>query len=188
MLNDERNKFEYLLPVASAPSGSVSTEDLFFNAEVKGNTIKFSAPTNLGSSFSQTYTLDEGYTLDYDLNYGGLERVFDAKANSFELNWENFLHAYERNARFEQQYSAVYYKENDEDVDDCGCMQDAKKVIDDNKVDWVSHSNQYFNSTLMAETAPFESAIMESVGPSLGNGGESRLHRAFDDECSHTIE
>ena len=173
LLNDPRNKFEYLLPVASAPSGSVSTEDLYFDTEVKGNTIIFSAKTSVGGSFTQTYVLDEEYKLDYDVNYDGLERIFDAKANTIQLNWENFLHPYERNARFEQQYSAVYFKETEESVDDCGCMQDDKTVIDDNKLDWVSHSNQYFNSTLIANTAPFESAVVESVGPSLGGDSDA---------------
>jgi len=172
LLNDSRNKFEYLLPVASAPSGSVSTEDLYFDTEVKGNKIVFKAKTNIGGSFTQTYVLSEDYRLDYDVNYDGLERIFDAKANTIELNWVNFLHPYERNAKFEQQYSAVYFKETEESVDDCGCMQDDKTVIDDNKLDWVSHSNQYFNTTLIANTAPFESAIIESVGPSLGGDVE----------------
>ncbi len=173
LLNDPRNKFEYLLPVASAPSGSVSTEDLYFDGEVKGNTITFKANTSLGRPFTQTYTLSGDYNLDYDVDYNGLERVFDAKATSLELNWDNYLHPYERNARFEQQYSAVYFKEAEEDVDDCGCMQDDKIVLDENKIEWVSHSNQYFNSTLIADSAPFESAIVESVGPSLGNDSDA---------------
>jgi len=173
LLNDPRNKFEYLLPVASAPSGSVSTEDLYFNAEVKRNKIVFKAKTNIGGAFTQTYTLGEDYKLDYDVDYSGLERIFDAKANSIELNWDNYLHPYERNAKFEQQYSAIYFKESEENVDDCGCMQDDKQVLDENRLDWVSHSNQYFNSTLIADTAPFESAIIESVGPSLGGDSEA---------------
>lgn len=168
LLNDPRNKFEYLLPVSSAPSGSVSTEDLYFDAKVTGNTIVFKAKTSVGGSFTQTYTLSEDYKVDYDIDYSGLERIFDAKANSIELNWDNYLHPYERNAKFEQQYSAIYFKETEDDVDDCGCMQDDKIEIDEEKLQWVSHSNQYFNSTLIANAAPFESAILESVGPSLG--------------------
>ncbi len=173
LLNDPRNKFEYLLPVASAPSGSVSTEDLYFDTKVKRNTIVFKANTSVGGSFIQTYTLSDNYKLDYDVNYRGLERIFDAKANSIKLNWDNYLHPYERNARFEQQYSAVYFKESEEDVDDCGCMQDDKKILDKKRLDWVSHSNQYFNSTLIANTSPFESATIESVGPSLGGDSDA---------------
>jgi YidC/Oxa1 family membrane protein insertase len=173
LLNDARNKFEYLLPVATAPSGSVSTEDLYFETEVKGNVIVFKANTNFGKPFIQTYTLQDGYNLDYDINYEGLDKIFDAKATSIELNWKNYLHPYERNAKFEQQYSAVYYKESEESVDDCGCMQDDKQVLNEKKVDWISHSNQYFNTTIITKSSPFESAIVESVGPALGKDSDA---------------
>ena len=172
LLSDERNKFEYLLPIASAPSGFVSTEDLFFEGSKSGNTITFSAKASTGGSFKQIYTLaDSSYNLDYNIDYAGLDKVFNAKANTIGFNWENYLHDYERNATFEQQYSAVYYKEHEEsDPSDCGCMQDDKEVLDEEKLDWVSHSNQYFNSTLMATTAPFESGVVESVKYEIEEG------------------
>jgi len=164
LLNDERNKFEYLLPIASAPSGYVSTEDLYFTASQSGNSITFTAAANTGGSFTQKYVLDDAYGLDYDLDYAGLDKVFSAKANTISFNWENYLHDYERNAKFEQQYSAVYYKEHENsDPDDCGCMQDDKTVLDEEKLDWVSHSNQYFNTSLIAMNTPFESGVVESV-------------------------
>ncbi|MEM9545954.1 MAG: membrane protein insertase YidC [Bacteroidota bacterium] len=189
MLNDPRNKFEYLLPVASTPSGIVTTEDLYFDANVTGNTITFKANTSLGAAFTQTYTLDqESYNLDYDVNYKGLERVFGTQVKSIVLNWDNFLHPYERNARFEQQYSAVYYKESDEDVDDCGCMQDDKKELDKRTIDWVSHSNQYFNSTLIADSSPFESAVVESIGPSLGRDSDADHMERLTSEMQIPIE
>ena len=196
LLDDSRNKFEYLLPVASAPSGSVSTEDLFFDATVSGKKITFSAKTNLGGAFTQVYSLNDDYKIDYSIDYSGLERIFDAKSNSFELVWDNYLQPYERNARFEQQYSAVYYKEVEEDVDDCGCMQDKKKTLDEKKIQWVAHSNQYFGSTIIANSTPFESAIVESIGPSLGKDSNadhmerliSNIHVPLDREGSGNFD
>jgi len=164
LLGDERNKFEYLLPIASAPSGFVSTEDLYFTGSQSGNTITFTAQASTGGSFKQIYTLDQAYNLDYKIDYSGLDKVFNAKASTIGFNWENYLQDYERNAQFEQQYSAVYYKEHEEsDPSDCGCMQDDKEVLDEEKLDWISHSNQYFNSTLMATKIPFESGVVESI-------------------------
>jgi len=171
LLNDERNKFEYLLPIASAPSGYVSTEDLYFSGSKSGNSITFTAQASTGGSFKQIYTLDDSYNLDYDIDYAGLDKIFNAKANTIGFNWENYLHDYERNATFEQQYSAVYYKEHeDSDPSDCGCMQDDKEILDEEKLDWVSHSNQYFNSTLMATVSPFESGVVESVKYEIEEG------------------
>ncbi len=171
LLSDERNKFEYLLPIASAPSGYVSTEDLYFEGSKSGNKITFTAKASSGGSFKQIYKLDDSYNLDYDIDYSGLDKVFNAKANTIGFNWENYLHDYERNATFEQQYSAVYYKEHDEsDPDDCGCMQDDKEVLDEVQLDWVSHSNQYFNSTLLAMKSPFASGVVESVKNEIEEG------------------
>jgi len=176
LMDDERNKFNYLLPVASAPSGAVNTEDLYFDVQKNGNSVTFSAKTTSGASFVQKYVLNEAYGIDYDLDYKGLERVFDAKANSVQLNWENYLKSFERNAQFEQQYSAVYYKENDESSpDDCGCMQDDEETFEDDKLDWVSHSNQYFNSSLIASKSPFLSGKVASIKNDIPRGSKSEV-------------
>jgi len=178
LLDDERNRFEYLLPVASVPSGAVSSEDLYFQASQSGNTITFTASAGAAGSFKQIYTLDDAYGLDYDLDFAGLDRVLDAKNKSIRLNWENHLHAYERNEQFEQQYSAVYYKEADENSpDDCGCMQDDEEVIDDEQIDWVSHSNQYFNSSLMTMGVPFSSGKVASIKNELGDEPSSYIEK-----------
>jgi len=168
LLNDKRNKFEYLLPIASAPSGAVSTEDLYFEGTQSGNKITFTAKSNTGGGFVQEYTLNEGYGIDYKIDYSSISNVLDRKETSIGLNWQNNLHAYERNEQFEQQYSAVYYKEHDEsDPDDCGCMQDDEEDLSDEKIDWVSHSNQYFNSAVIAKGTPFLAGKVASVKAEL---------------------
>ncbi len=174
LLGDERNKFEYLLPVGSAASGVVSTSDLYFDVRKNGQTIIFSAKTNTGSSFIQKYSLGKRYNIDYDIDYSGLDKVLDARAENIDLNWENYLHSYERNEKFEQQYSAIYFKENeDDDTDDCGCMKDEKIDFSDTKLDWISHSNQYFNSALMAPTIPFSSGKIESISNEIPKEGKA---------------
>lgn len=164
LLDDARNQFEYLLPIANVPSGTVSTGDLFFTGSKQGNTITFTAQSSMGGSFSQRYTLSEGYDLDYDIDYSGLSQIFNSRAETIGLNWENYLHDYERNASFEQQYSAVYYKAHEEsDPDNCGCMQDDEEDLSGEQLDWVSHSNQYFNSSLITQGQPFASGKVSSV-------------------------
>jgi len=38
LLEDEKNRFEYLLPVAGSAGGTVSTSDLFFTPTINGKT------------------------------------------------------------------------------------------------------------------------------------------------------
>ena len=166
MLNDKRNKFEYLIPVANTASGAISTEDLYFQVNQSGNKITFSAPVSTGGSFIQEYTLGEGYDLDYVIDYSGLANVLDKRSNSITFNWENYLNSYELNRRFEQQYSAVYYKKDDDNhPKDCGCTSDETDEIDEDKIDWVAHANQYFNTAIIAKNASFTSGIVSSEAP-----------------------
>jgi len=147
---------------------AVSTEDLYFEGTQSGNKITFTAKSNTGGGFVQEYTLNEGYGIDYKIDYSSISNVLDRKETSIGLNWQNNLHAYERNEQFEQQYSAVYYKEHDEsDPDDCGCMQDDEEDLSDEKIDWVSHSNQYFNSAVIAKGTPFLAGKVASVKAEL---------------------
>jgi YidC/Oxa1 family membrane protein insertase len=49
LLEDEANRFEYQLPLSNGQT--ISTQDLFFDAAVNGNTITFRANTNTGGYF-----------------------------------------------------------------------------------------------------------------------------------------
>lgn len=176
LLNDERNKFNYLLPVATVPSGAVNSEDLYFQAQKNGNSITFTVPTSNGGSFTQKYSLDDTYGLDYDLEFNNLESVLDARNKKITLDWQNYLGSYERNSQFEQQYSAVYYKENEEsNPDDCGCMQDDEVLLENEKIDWVSHSNQYFNSSLITMGSPFSSGKVASQKSELPDDHDAEV-------------
>jgi len=153
LLEDQKNKFEYLLPVNGI--GNVKSSDLFFDGVQNGNTITFSAKAANGKTFQQKYTLnDDSYSCDYVLNLNGLES--DLSAQTITLNWVNFLDKLELNEQYERNYSTVYYKEAEDDPTYCSCTSDDDENISE-KVKWVSASNQFFNSTLMAENA-FSSA------------------------------
>ncbi len=153
LLEDQKNKFEYLLPMNG--TGTIKSSDLFFEGVQSGNTITFTAKANNGKTFQQKYSLkDNSYACDYSLNFNGLES--DMNAQNVTLNWVNWLDKLELNEQYERNYSTVYYKEAEEDPTYCSCTSDDEENIAE-KVKWVSNSNQFFNSTLMAESA-FSSA------------------------------
>ncbi len=161
LLEDEKNRFEYYLPIANAAQGSISTADLFFTPTVSGNTISMKAMTTTGGFFEQVYTLsDNGYGLDYKLNMQGLQGVLQRDAEDLQLNWVNYLDRIELNTDFEKYYSSVYYKESDEYPSYCSCRGDDEELV--KKVQWVSNANQFFNSTLVADV-PFTKADLEVI-------------------------
>ena len=146
LMNDPKNIFEYILPVQGAINNTVKTSALFFDVDKSGNTVKFIANASDGSKFVQTYTLQDGsYTLDYDIDVTG------AGTDGLMLNWVTYLDKVEKNYGYEKYYTTVYYKEADDDVDYCNCRRSATEDVADIDLKWISHSNQFFNTSLIAD-------------------------------------
>jgi len=162
LLEDEKNVFEYQLPVTNNASGYIGSQQLTFQAEKAGNKITFKAPTSTGGYFEQTYELAaEGYGVDYKIGGQGLGQVLDRSQSNIKLNWVNYLDKLEKNSKYERNYTSVYYKKVDEDPTYCSCTSDDEEDADGDRLAWVSHSNQFFNSTIMPET-PFTSGVLET--------------------------
>ncbi|MEL6275531.1 MAG: membrane protein insertase YidC, partial [Bacteroidota bacterium] len=164
LLNNEKNKFEYLLPVASVPSGAVRTGDLTFTAEMEGkNSVVFRAPTTNGGYFEQRFTLKKGsYLIDYDLRFENLQQVLDASSSEIKLQWENHLDKIERNDRYESTLTTIYYKPTDDNSEHCSCTSNDTEKINDQRLKWVSNTQQFFTSALFADQ-DFASAELRTI-------------------------
>ena len=162
LLSDEKNKFEYLLPIASLPSGGVRTGDLFFDVQQSGNEVVFRANAGSGRYFEQKYNLqDNSYRIGYDIKLEGLQNVLANNAEEIELIWHDYLDRIEINHNFERRYSTIYFKPAEEGVDYCSCTSDDVEELNDQRIKWISHSNQFFNSTLIAKES-FASGVLET--------------------------
>jgi len=162
LLEDEKNRFEYVLPVAGSAGGTVSTNDLFFTPTLNGNTIKFAARGGNGQTIEQSYTIvDSSYNIDYQVNFQGVN------APSVPLHWVNYLDRLERNTSYEQNFSSVYFKEADETADYCSCTGDDEETVE-SKTKWVSHVNQFFNSSLIADTYFGKTTVSTEMLPEDG--------------------
>ena len=163
LLEDKKNKFGYFLPIANLPSGGVNTGELFFTAaEVLNNTLVLRASAGDNRYFEQRYALSpETYVIDYDIKFEGLNNILSSNVESIQLNWLNYLDKLELNTNYERNYSTVYYKPVEDDPDYCSCTSDDIEKIDQQKLKWISNTNQFFNSSLIAETS-FNSAVLET--------------------------
>ena len=154
LLEDEKNRFEYVLPTNGVPGAGVRTSDLYFEPTVEGNTVTFRAAVTGGGYFEQRYTLPDGtYLMDYDVRLEGLDRVLANTEGAITLHWENFMDKIEKNAQYEANYSTLYYKPVDDDTDYCSCTSDDVEEIDDERLKWVAGSQQFFTSALIADDA-----------------------------------
>lgn len=146
LLEDEKNVFEYVLPQGDR---IVRTGNLFFQGTQKANAVEFIARANGGVVFRQSYTLpQDSYALDYDITLENLT----AGANALRLNWVNYLDKVEKNSGYERYFTSVYFRELESDRPDyCSCRKSATESLPGKPLKWVSHSNQFFNSTLIAK-------------------------------------
>lgn len=162
LMEDKKNRFEYLLPAAGTAAGTISTNDLFFTPAVSGNTIRFSARGNDGQLIEQTYTIaPNSYNVDYQVNLQGVN------APSIPLNWVNYMDRIERNTSYERNFSSVYFKEVDDNPDYCSCTGDDEETADE-KVKWVSHVHQFFNSSLIANDYFGKTTVTTEMLPEEG--------------------
>ena len=179
LLEDEKNKFEYIIPVNGVAGEGIRTSDLYFTPTLEGNTLSLRAPVSGGGYLEQRYSLqDDGYLIDYDVRFEGLNTVMANTDGRVKLHWENYLDKIEKNSQYEASYSTLYYKPVDDDTDYCSCTSDDTEELDDQALKWVAGSQQFFTSALIADDR-FSSAVLTTVAD------EDRL--ADDDELKALI-
>lgn len=159
LLEDPKNRFEYLLPISGK---TISTMDLFFEGTQSGNSVKFRA--NAGEGYIEhTYTLlPDSYKIDYDVNFVGLQNNIDQSESAIKLKWLNYLDKLELNDTFEKYYTTTYFKESNEDSDYCSCRSDDEEDQSDASLEWISGVNQFFNSSLVTKDVPFTGGSFET--------------------------
>lgn len=172
LMEHEKNRFEYFIPLNATSRGDISTAELYFEPVVKDNRIVFRAYSNDRTIFiEQEFILGEAYTLDYNLKLEGLNELMprDGKIN---LKWDTYLSKVEKNPHYEATMSTVYYKSNEEEFDYCNCRSsDAKELP--NSVEWISKSQQFFNTSLFSKqgtrfsNAKVATKVVDETAPHL---------------------
>jgi len=162
MMEDENNKFEYIIP--SQRYGNISTSQMYFTPSVSGNTLTLTATIDGGKTITQIYTLqDNSYNLDYGIKLNGINQIIDQSNSNLKFKWHNYLDKLELNDKFERYYSTVYFKESNESSDYCNCRGDAIEEVKEGRIDWVAHSNQFFNTSIIAGDKKFKNGVFETV-------------------------
>ncbi|MEZ4955686.1 MAG: membrane protein insertase YidC [Saprospiraceae bacterium] len=164
LMEDEKDRFEYLFPVTNSAKGTISSQDLYFTPTKTGNSISFRADAGNGRYFEQVFSVKEGsYGVDYNVRFSNLGSVINAPNNTVELNWLDHLDRIELNYTYEQMYSSVYYKPTDDEYDYCSCTSSDTDELPTEPIQWMAHSNQFFASILMAKDKPFKGGVFETI-------------------------
>lgn len=149
LMNDPDHRYEYIIPKSSG--GYVNTGDLVFDVEQTSNRmLELHASLPQGGKVTYRYILAEsGYQLDFQTDFSGLDTYIQPQ-ETIQFNWVNVLERHEKPDGYEETYTTVHYKEVENSPTSLSWTADDNERIEES-MNWVSHANQFFNSTFMSE-------------------------------------
>lgn len=133
---------------------TLTSANLYFTSAgventAEGQKLTLTASTNNGGSLQQVYTLpSEGYLLDYNVVLNGLDKALP-KFTYLMANWSRKVPQAEKKKDLENGKTKIYYND---DVDGVENLSESKddEVAADGETKWVSYSQAFFNTTLIA--------------------------------------
>jgi YidC/Oxa1 family membrane protein insertase len=144
------NRFSYA--INTAPNQSSQIADLYFTADqpVKNadgsQTVRFHLPAPDGESIVHEYTIHpDQYLIDWNVEIHGPDKLFTQ--NDLNLAWQDQVAKISKNISDERRLSSVcFYEGNEFDY-----MLSKTERTFEKPVQWVSVSQQFFNTTLIAK-------------------------------------
>ncbi len=122
-----------------------------FNATSSPQSVVMRMVAEEGKYIEYIYTLrPDSYKMDFKINVVGMQNIIALNQRELTFNWAEDIPAKERGRKFEDQYSALYYKFIDDDTESLSAMgEDAENI--NTKVKWIAFKQQFFSSVLIAD-------------------------------------
>ena len=150
--NPESNNYSFTL---RSDSEKFESDRFYFTPVVESDTtLLMKLDLGAGSWWGIRYSLPEadGYRVKMDVVQHGMAAagVIPAGVSTMEFNWRQQMARFERGKVFEEQNSAIYYKEAGNDVENLSQKGDAAETVDV-PAKWIGFKNQFFSSILIAD-------------------------------------
>lgn len=156
LFNGDQNHFGLTF---SAGSKNINTDQYYFTPSAPALQVaeKDSGSVTMRLSYSPTQYIDyiytlkgTGYKLGLTIKPTGLDQVI-ANSGSININWAANPTKQEKDMVLERQYSTVYFKNTDNDVDYLSESKDNSKEVTDKKLQWISFKQHFFSSVLISK-------------------------------------
>ncbi len=148
---------------------SISTQNLFFTsistdtilkANKSAQKVTMRLDAGEGRYLEYIYELDpNSYKMKFRINTIGFDKVLNNKSD-LVLNWNIFVRQQEKGAKYENNYTTIYYKFAEDEVNYLSETKDGKEDLR-TKIKWVAFKQQFFSAVLVANDA-FPSATIYS--------------------------
>ncbi len=184
LLHHPSNRWNLALDIKN---NKINTQDIIFRATISDRSkITFQTATKDGKQIVQSYTLSSNsYTIAYGLELMGMNN--DLKNNTATFEWQNYIEAQEKVEAFEKTYTTILYKPVDDDeVEHIKFGSNDQETISTG-VKWVSHAQQFFNTTLLADQS-FKNISLESIPGEEGANYLNQLKTSVDIPFDQTMK
>ena len=161
-----------------------STDSFYFkSAKQTPTSIVLRLETSKPGSYLEfSYSLKpDDYMVNSEIVFVGMDKIISQTEDQLQLNWKMLYPSQEKYIKKEKQAATIYYKQTINSPDYINPAKDEELDLSDADIKWVSFKQQYFNSTIIAETAfakggsyvksgqrPNSDKIVKSVSSELG--------------------
>ena len=149
---------------------NILSDQLYFQAtDVTDSTVTMRLNAANGAHLDFNYKLlPNSYVVNFTVQAHGMQNFFSPSVKTMNIDWKQRARQMEKGYTFEQRYTSLTYKPNEDSFDNLSEAKDEKETIPE-VLDWVAFKNQYFSSVLIAENT-FEKATLESKMEQKGSG------------------
>jgi YidC/Oxa1 family membrane protein insertase len=148
LFNNEDTHFGLIY---KADNKSVNTTALPFNkVSATSQKVVMQMINADGSTINYSYSLaPNSNKVDFNIEVNGFQ---DKITNSsLQLNWDTKLLQQEKDIKNERMYSTTYFKQAVDGVDYLSEGKDDAKILDQEKIEWVSFKQHFFSGALISK-------------------------------------
>ncbi len=170
--------------ILEAKDDNIITRDLYFTpSEATDSTLTLTAMAQNGGKLVMRYRLGPDYMLHFSLQTQGMGKLFSPTRRTMAIEWQDSCRQQEKGFTFENQRSALTFKESDGGTDYLNETSDKRETTEE-ALDWVAFKNQYFSAVLISKDGFEPGAQLVSTpqdkSTHILKNYEARLTTAFD--------
>ncbi len=129
------------------------TGDKSIDASTSAQSLVMRLQADESSYIEYVYTLNPGsYLVDFDIRMVGMNTQMAQNQNYLYLDWEYYIPGQEKGRDFEDQYTGIYYKHHEDEVDYLSETKDDDEENIPTRLKWISFKQQFFSSVLIADS------------------------------------
>lgn len=165
--NEVRNNINFTI---DGKEENINTDKFYFTPiNVTSDRVVMRLVASAEKYIDFTYTLlPESYIVKLEIDANNMQNFFPSSTRDIAITWDQLIRQQEKGFTFEQRYSNITYKLENDGTDYLSEISNDKENISE-PVDWIAMKNQFF-SCIMVPAVPFDNVSLVSDTLNEGRG------------------